>query len=117
MTDYVRAYQEPGSVYHGEACRLGARLAHDATSHEGVMRWNSNNQVPPGDVVALAAFLGHPVAITMCDTVRAAELSAFLAEVRARDRGPTAEQIAEARAAHGPGVTIRNVITGREFRT
>ena len=45
------------------------------------------------------------------------EISAFLAAYRAADRGQSAEVRAGARAAHGPGVELVDVVTGRRWTT
>lgn len=83
----------------------------------GVVRWNSNNQVPPKDVLELWQYVGKPFGYEASLQVQEAETAAFLAEYRRHYKGPSAEQIAEARAAHGPGVELVDVITGRKFRT
>ncbi len=43
---------------------------------------------------------------------REAEVEVELAEYRASYKGPDAEELAEMRAAFGPGATVRNIITG-----
>jgi hypothetical protein len=42
-----------------------------------VMRWNSNNDVPPIECVALAAHIGLPVDIAQCTAIRDAETQAL----------------------------------------
>jgi hypothetical protein len=119
MTDYISALGQPGP-YHGEATRLAATLrdpAH-ATIVAGVIRWNSNDRVPPEDVVALAAHIGLEIDTAACTAARDTETRQFLAEYRkARAGGPTAEERGEARAAFGPGVNLVDVITGHKWRT
>lgn len=84
-----------------------------------VLRWHSNDRVPPADVIA--AWQVDDATRAACDAARDAELAAFLADYRqARDaRTPEqrAEERAEARAAHGPGVELVDVLTGERFRT
>ena len=46
---------------------------------------------------------------------REAEVEAELAEYRASYKGPSAEELAEMRAAFGPGATVVNVITGKKI--
>ena len=43
---------------------------------------------------------------------REAEVEAELAEYRAGYKGPGTEELAEIRAAFGPGATVRNIIIG-----
>ena len=116
MTDYIKAFQNPG-VYHSDAVRLSDRLAVDATYVDGVMRWNSNNRVPPADVVAFAAFRGMPVDVAKCTVERDADTTKFLTAYRKNYTGPSEEERAEARAAHGPGVELVNVATGHRWTT
>ena len=49
-------------------------------------------------------------------TAREAEVEAELAEYRANYKGPSAEELAEMRAAFGPGATVVNVITGKKIK-
>lgn len=119
MTDYVKAIADITNPYFNEASRLAENLRKEATINDGVIRWNSNDRVPPADCVALAVYLEMPVDVAKCDTVRDAEMTAFLEayrKVRA-NRPISEEERAEARAAHGPGVTIVNAITGQKFTT
>ena len=49
------------------------------------------------------------------NAAREAEVEAALAEYRANYKGPSAEELAEMRAAFGPGATVVNVITGKKI--
>jgi hypothetical protein len=96
---------------------MATDYATEATYTAGVMRWNSNGRVPPSENVAAAAAAGFPVDVAACDAAREVDLAAFLAEYRRNPPPLTDEVLFEARAAHGPGVTLVNVITGRRFTT
>lgn len=97
--------------------RLAAKLPVDATIRDGVIRWNSNDRVPPSEVVAVAVKIGLPVDEAKSTAARNAEQAAFLAEYRANYKGPSAEERFEARAAFGPGHELVNIITGHKWRT
>lgn len=117
MTDYIASLNGNGP-YRGEAERLIADFDTQATvDAAGVVRWNSNNQVPPEDVLELWAHVGKPFNLEASKAARSADLDRFLAEYRARYKGPSPEERAEARAAFGPGVELVNVITGHRWRT
>lgn len=119
MTDYVSAYEGHGHKFQvEEAQRLAGKLRTEAVIANGVIRWLSNNQVPPADCVALAAHIGLSVDVEASTTARDADTTAFLADYRKRNarRRVTAEQRAEMRAAFGPGAKVVNVITGRVTR-
>lgn len=118
MTDYISGYEGTGH-YQREARDVANRLRTEATIVDGVIRWNSNGNVPPTECVALAVHIGLPVNVAACDRVRDAETTAFLAEYRKSQRGrkPSAEERFELRAAHGRGGRVVNVLTGRVTRT
>ena len=102
--------------------RLLAKFATDAkVGRDGVVRWNSNDQVPPQDVLDLWAGHGKIFDMTASQAAREADTTAFLAEYRRNMQNLSPEQEAEmraeARAAHGPGVKVVNVFTGRKFTT
>lgn len=102
-----------------EAARHVAMVRDEATIVDGVVRWNSNGQVPPSDVIDHAVAGGVPgIDVNACELARAADTRAFFAEYRRRQPAvPSAEERAEARAAFGPGVEVVDAISGRRFRT
>lgn len=108
-----------GISFTDELERLDAKLRTAATIADGVIRWNSNNAVPPEGCVLRAFDLGLPVDQAKCDAERAADCAKSLAAYRKANAGRklTAEERFEARAAHGPGVRLVNVITGDVHRT
>jgi len=100
-----------------EVERNSASLRNDATIKNGVIRWKSNNSVPPADLVDHAVKIGLPVNAAKSHATRDKETRAFLRQYRRNYKGPSAEERAEARAAHGPGVALTNVITGHKWTT
>ena len=80
-----------------------------------VFRWHSNAHIVPEDVLICVGV--DPELIMVCAEVRAKELQAVLEEYRANYKGPTPEERAEARAAHGPGSVLVNVLTGDTWET
>lgn len=120
MTNYVRAIAE-NNCYRGEAERLIAKFDTGATVVDGIVRWNSNNQVPPTDVLDLWKHVGKEFDYDRSIIAREKDMDAFFAAYRKAQANRSPEQIAEeqamARAAHGPGVELVDVITGRKFRT
>jgi hypothetical protein len=93
--------------------RHAGDLAIDAA---GVGRWTTNNQVIPDDSAALLFALGLARGLDPKATAAAcdAETREILAAYRAKLPKPNAEQLAEMRAAFGPGTTVTNIITGTE---
>ena len=80
-----------------------------------VWRWASNDRCVPLDA---AKDYGIPIDLVAQSAARNKETDALLAAYRAMNSGPpSAEEIAEARAAHGRGVELVNIVTGRRFTT
>lgn len=119
MTDYIAAYGKPGHVYHSEANRVAGEFETNArVDAYGVVRWISSGNVPPQDILDLWAHLGFDFDMVASQVAHRADLDRFLAEYRKADAlGPTDEERYEARAAHGPGVELVNVFTGRRWVT
>lgn len=81
------------------------------------VRWTINDRVPFDDMLECFEHLGW---ITWQERensklAREIDTQAFLAEYRKNYRGPSAEEVAEARAALGPGARVVNVITGHSY--
>jgi hypothetical protein len=79
-----------------------------------VWRWTINNHCCPLDA---CQEYGIPVDEEAQRRALATDHAAFAAAYRQNDKGPSDEQRVEARAAHGPGVTLANVVTGRRWTT
>jgi hypothetical protein len=118
MTDYIRAYNGEGLAFEQDSARQTAGWLRDrATITNGIIRWNSNQQVPPVECVALAVHIGLPVDIAACNRLRAAETTAFLTAYRKRRRPPSAEERFEIRANFGSRSSVVDVVTGQVIRT
>lgn len=119
MTDYIRQMTNPRFPFEkAEAERLLDQLQTGSTVTDGVLRWESNGSVPPADVVDFAEWIGMPINVLKTTKARDEDTRRMIAEYReARKNGPTAKERAEARAAHGPGVELVDIITGRRWTT
>lgn len=99
-----------------EAAKTVDRIAERATITAGVIRWNSNDRVPPLDIVALAAEVFEAVDFDASREAYEADAKRSIAEYRRRRAQRTPEQVAEERAemraAFGPGATVVDVLTG-----
>ena len=84
------------------------------TTDGKVWTWTSNGT--PMDLDTAARY-GIPVDPESQQVARDAHLDAIVGIYRANYRGPSAEDRAEARAAHGRGVKLVNVITGTTWTT
>ena len=81
----------------------------------GVAR-NCIGRVLMDDLLELVAMSTDRVDTEATRTARTAEVERELAEYRANYKGPSAEELAEMRAAFGPGTTVRNILTGDEIK-
>lgn len=105
--------------YHETPQQIWDHDDHVIDPTTGLVRWKMGNPVPKDIVVAwndvgLLSDFDTARAVTSYD----AELDLFFSAYRANQPSePTAEQRFEARAAHGPGVEIVDVISGRRFTT
>lgn len=125
MIDYIAQYRSPRhKADAAEAARLRDNLISESYVDGEVLRWRTNDRVPPGDVLAFADYLAHVEGslptFSLAKTVETgdAETAAFLEAYRRNQPAePTPEERVEARAAHGPGVELVDVITGRRFVT
>ncbi|MCP1674561.1 hypothetical protein J2T57_001663 [Natronocella acetinitrilica] len=118
MTDYIAQYENPRFRFEREESeRLAASLADGACIEDGVMRWESNNNVVPEDVARFAAYLGHPIDLDASRAARDADLKVLLEAYRRAAPHDSAEARFERRAAFGPGVEVVDVLSGRRYRT
>jgi len=117
MTDYIKSYKHPTSIYHNEAFRIAREFETKATVTDGIVRWNSNNRVPPTDILDLWAHLGFEFAYWGSVNTQKKETQEFINAYCAHYQGPSDEERFEARAAHGPGVKLVNALTGTGFTT
>ncbi len=115
MTNYIQQFDNPRFPFEkAEADRLAGKFDTAATVTDGIVRWTSNNAVPPADVLALWRHLGKAFDHDRSIAAGKAETDAFLTEYRRHHKGPSPEEITEMRAAFGPGTTVVDVITGTE---
>jgi len=113
----MTAYKETRTFTHTE---YGMTFTADAYTTDGgrVWRWAENNAVCPLDA---CRDYGIPCDVAAQGAARAAELDDFIKAYRQREAEATpadmAERVASARAAHGPGIVVVDVLTGRKFIT
>jgi len=86
---------------------------------DGVVRWQSNNNVPFDDMLQDFALLGliDEETVARSAEARQADDDTFFAEYRRQmaNHVPSDEEMFEMRAAFGEGATVVNVITGQKY--
>lgn len=81
---------------------------------KGVAR-NCIGRVLMDDMIEKVAFVDPFINVEATRKARAREEEAFLEEYRKNARPATPEELAEMRAAFGPGKVVVDVITGQEY--
>lgn len=119
--EYIKGMTSERKWERERAESTAKNLKEDATITDGVIRWNTNNSVPPADIVEFAAYLGMPVDVEKSKVARDKDTDEFFKRYRERQANLTEEEKAERafemRAAFGPGEKVINIITGEEFTT
>lgn len=111
------------NTFTGYTAEKLAEQFETATVKGGVVRWNSNNQVPFEDMLTDFAEAGFIPFVTVGTSLEARDVDnkAFFAEYRKAQANRSEEQIREqrfeARAAMGPGVDMVNIFTGETYTT
>ena len=86
---------------------------------KGIMRWTTNNRVPPLDCLEFAKFglkipVDIPASIAQGDKETQKDLQEY--RIRMAEREITPEERFEMEAAFGKGTTIVDIITGKEIQ-
>jgi hypothetical protein len=88
----------------------------DYTITNGIVRWDSNNQVPPADMVEAIATFESSVDVEASKAAREVDNAAFIEQYikgqASRTEEQKREEAFEMRAAFGPGEKVVNIITG-----
>lgn len=116
MNSYIQNLSSEMKWRRDESERLITKFDTDATvDSNGVVRWNSNNSVPPTDILELWQYVGKNFNFELSMKVRDEEITASLNEYRKRmaNYEMSNEERAELIAVHGKGARIVNVITGK----
>lgn len=116
FSNYCKPSPE-GHVLHLDEARR--EFETEAHVDDGVVRWNSNDHVPPADCLIVFEMAGCEFDPKKSEAVRKAETRDAINRYRESRRNyvPDAEERFEMRAAFGPGETVVDVITGQKFTT
>jgi hypothetical protein len=121
VASYRRRMVEAGSMFPAartEAEAAGSLLrVRDVMA--GILTWDSNGQHPHDDLLAAWLILGliTEEQATATATARQVAQDNWMAAYRASPPQRSAEELAEMRAAFGPGTEVVDVITGQRIRT
>lgn len=90
----------------------------EAYVENGVVRWRSNNQVPPAEVLNYFVQAGKEFDLEKSTQVREKEYKEFIKQYKENMKTyvPSEEDLFEMRSAFGPGETVVNVITEQRIK-
>lgn len=110
-----------GGVWKKEAERELARLVEDAreratVEEDGAIKWNSNGKYLPEHCCERLEYAGFGFSREATKAKREIQNREFIEQYRKNQAEPTEDELAEMRAAFGPGATVVDVISGREIQ-
>jgi len=117
-SEYLNGLLAPRHAFQQrDAMRMLDQFDTKTEVRDGVVRWRSNDRVPPQECLDLWKFVGKPFDAEKSQKARDAENSAFLASYRQANTGvkPSAEAFAEMRANFEPGDQPMNIVTGDRY--
>lgn len=109
------AYQLP-HPFRRQAEDLAVKFDRDTYKVDGVLRWKSNNLVPPQDCLDFWKHIGKKFNMSKSTAARERDNKAFLKNYSRNQRPVSAEQRNEMIGAFGKGTTVVDVLTGRKTR-
>ena len=101
---------------------ISDRMTNDFTEKAyvsaGVVRWLSNDRVPPMDILEFWKLIGKSFDLELSSQVREKENAEYLEAYKQRIMNvePNQEELFEMRAAFGNGTTVIDVITKKEIK-
>lgn len=109
----LKKYPEDHFFYK-EAMRKGD-LFEDVYVIDGIVRWKSNNSVPPTELLELWQYLNKDFSFEKSLKQQDIENSNFLKQYREQqaNRSYSEEELFEMRSAFGTGTKVVDVITGK----
>lgn len=117
--EYIRGLAEDAMRYEKEESeRTKLQFFTNAVVEDGIVRWKSNNQVPPTEILEFWKYIGYEFDYDRSLEVREKEQNEFLEKYREsqKNRRYTEEEIYEMRAAFGEGATVVDIISGKKIK-
>lgn len=118
---YIKGYLqfEAPHPFKTGADRVANEFDEDAVvDSNGIVRWKSNNSVPPKDILEFWQYLKKDFDYDKSTEVREKESAEFLGNYRKSqaNREYTPEELFEMRATFGKGEVVENIITGKKTK-
>lgn len=108
----------PNHPFRRDAERLTQSFNTDTYKQDGIIRWKSNNQVPPQEILDFWKHIGKRFNMQKSIQARNKDNQMFMEQYRKSqaNRKRTLEELSEMRNAFGEGTVVVDVITGKRTR-
>lgn len=115
---YLKDYLSGIEFREKDAERVIKQFETDAYVIDGVIRWKSNDRIPPNDILELWHYKGkdfdYEKSVAISDHETTLSLRAY--RDRMKNYSPSPEELSEMRSAFGSGAKVVDVITGKEIQ-
>lgn len=117
IMSYLKDYLGTNKHFKKDAERIIDMFDTDAYTVNGIVRWKSNNSIPPRDVLDLWFYVGKAFDINESIDLSDKETSIFLQDYRERMKNysPSHEELVEMKSAFGSGTCVVDIITGNQI--
>ena len=105
-------------IFHKDAIRVANQFETDAYVINGVVRWKSNNNVPPKEVLELWDYLNKDFSFNASMHAQENDTREFIKQYKKQQRNKTysEEELHEMKSAFGEGTTVVDIITGETIK-
>jgi hypothetical protein len=103
----------PNHPFRRDAENLALKFDTDTTYVDAIIRWKSNNQVPPQEVLDFWKYIGKRFNMAKAKAARERETKAFLARYKANQKPASFDERNQMTGAFGKGTVVVDVFTGR----
>lgn len=88
----------------------------DVFIENGVVRWISNKNIPPEDILEFWNYIGFDFDYELSKKVAEKETAAAIEDYKKNRKALSAEELYEMEAAFGEGATVIDVISGQKIK-
>lgn len=117
MNRYIEGLRYPENhPFRSDAERLLNGFHTDINIKDGIIRWKSNDNIPPKEILEFWKYIGFAFNYNDCITLQERETQAFLNNYSQNRKSQSEGELDEMRAAFGSGKKIIDVVTGKVIK-
>lgn len=117
MNRYIDGLKYPQRhPFREDSDRILDQFHIDTKVENGIVRWESNNNIPPREVLEFWNYANLPFNYEKSLKLLEEETNNFLSEYTINHTQPSEEELYEMRSAFGKNTEIVNVITGKKYK-